>query len=83
VLERTGPAKPIKRDYPSLSEIMIRTLSAGASYRTYGANMEFRRPIFHRFPKSKLRCEGSVQNLMVDSITRSNILLRSLSRKGR
>lgn len=45
------------------------------SYRRYGLNGEYRRPIIHRFD---IKGGDTVMDLMTENITRSNSLLRRL-----
>lgn len=82
-IETHGPALPINLHWPSVADIMTNTLRAGVSYRRYGLHGEQRRLIVHRFPASKLKCESSMGEVMAETITQFNPLLRALMHKGK
>ena len=75
---------PLRREpMPSYSEIVRNTFRAGYTYRRYGQNGELKRRMIHRFPAEKLKCDGSMADVLAENITRSNSLLDRLSRRGK
>lgn len=83
MLERHGPVHTPKRYEPSFSEIVRNTLNAGFTLRRYGQNRELTRRMLHRFPASKLKCDGNMQQVLAESVWSSNALLRQLRHAGR
>lgn len=75
---------PLRREpMPTFAEIVSRTFAAGVTFRRYGLHGELQRPMFHRFPASKLRGSIPASSLLASNVTRKNALLDRLKRKGR
>ncbi len=64
----------------SISDIVATTLRKNISWRVYGPNKEFRRPMFHRYP---CKSGETAMDVLVESVTKSNALYRHLVRKGK
>ena len=64
----------------SLADIVATTLRQNISWRVYGPNKEYRRPMFHKYP---CKSGQTGYDILVDSVTSNNALYRALVRKGK
>jgi hypothetical protein len=71
------------RSTDSFADVVRNTLAAGVTFRRYGELGELRRPMIHRFPAKRLKCDCSVADLIAESIRRSNPLLQRLMQRGK
>lgn len=53
-------------------------MNRGISWRVYGHNREFRRPMFHRYP---VNTGLSLLDAAVEHVTKGNPLLNALTRR--
>jgi hypothetical protein len=64
----------------TISDIVATLFARNISWRVYGPNKEYRRPMIHRYP-----CNSgySVLDTVAENVTKSNALLKHLMKKGK